>query len=106
MKPLRDITIVDWNSATSVERSAGGMSGGVYFVKLDGDQAIIIKPDLDIAADVMGTTLAQFLGVRCPNMRLIKTSEPEGALVVDRLSVLDEAKPDNLQQGSIVCLVL
>ena len=95
---------VDWSTASHIQRSGGGRSGGVYFVTVDqagqvegaaaaaaaagaveevragavtgGRQsgAVVVKPDAAVAADLLGTMICEALAVRAPRLRLIELS--------------------------------
>eukprot|EP00054_Salpingoeca_dolichothecata_P017723 m.107273 g.107273 ORF g.107273 m.107273 type:complete len:641 (-) comp22570_c1_seq1:682-2604(-) len=92
--PIVDLATVNWAECVSVQRSAGGMSSGVYFVSFPENRVVIVKPDADLAADILGTTLGHFLGANCPNMRLLKTNEPEGRQLYHKLCAIDEKQKE------------
>eukprot|EP00051_Salpingoeca_urceolata_P016943 m.228034 g.228034 ORF g.228034 m.228034 type:complete len:575 (+) comp18824_c0_seq2:214-1938(+) len=88
---------IDWSQAEKLQRSVSGRSSGVFFVAFPGNQVLIVKPDPEIAAAVLGATLAEFLGVRVPATRMVYTDEEEGQRICECLGALDESKPASEQ---------
>eukprot|EP01051_Picozoa_sp_SAG22_P004535 SAG22_NODE_245_length_13962_cov_11.954555_15_plen_325_part_00 len=68
----------------------------MYFVSLGegtGCPAVVVKPNKDVAADLMGTQIALACGVRAPKLRLVERGGPEQKKMVERLACIDEARP-------------
>ena len=110
-RPMDPAHPVDWSKASFVQRSGGGCSSGVFFVEFAAEVgtpsfdiirsesgviaplAVLVKPDDDTIADVMGTRLADLFGIKTPRLRVLEKESPEGASLYAALVAIDEGRP-------------
>jgi len=81
-----------WAACVGVERSCDG-SEGVLFVELPEKQAVVVKAPGRIASEMFGTMLCKNLGIRCPQMRLVKRNSEEGHAIFSALVTADRRRP-------------
>eukprot|EP00401_Gymnodinium_catenatum_P063170 CAMPEP_0117475494 /NCGR_PEP_ID=MMETSP0784-20121206/9825_1 /TAXON_ID=39447 /ORGANISM="" /LENGTH=628 /DNA_ID=CAMNT_0005269745 /DNA_START=1 /DNA_END=1888 /DNA_ORIENTATION=+ len=96
VRPCDVLEELPWESCVGVQRSAAG-SEGVLFVELPGKVAVCVKAPNKVAGEYFGSVLCQSLGIRCPQMRIIRTDSDEGKLIITSLSNFDSKRPPEEQ---------